>query len=237
LELRSAPRQRFAFESAKLGDLQFEKGLVEFQVESPDAFFIERTLFKWCDGQVETRALRFSPSKDEYDVVLYCDRLNLAKILLQLGAAEAQGKGTVSGRIPLAYAAGRWTFDDGFLYSSPGEGGKIKIQGTDKWLSAVPAGTPQYDQLRLAQEAIKDYDYNWAKLGFQTQGDDLLLQLNFNGQPANPIPFTFQKDSGKLARLEAHQTGGIQPEVYLTLNFRLPLGEVLHYKEFLDLMK
>lgn len=236
-QLKSAPKQSFAFDSAKLGNLQFEKGLVEFQVESPDSFFIEKTLFKWCNGQVETRALRISPNKDEYDVVLYCDRLNLAMILMQLGAAEAQGKGAVSGRIPLAYADGRWTFDDGFLYTSPGEGGKIKIQETDKWLSAVPPGTPQYDQLRLAQEAIKDYDYNWAKLGFQTQGEDLLLQLNFNGRPANPMPFTFQKDVGKLVRLEAKETGGIQPEVFLTLNFRLPLGEVLHYKEFLNLMK
>jgi hypothetical protein len=236
-QFKSAPKQQVAFQSAALGNIKFENGLVDFQVESPDSLFIEKTMFNWCNGHVETQALRISPDKDEYDLVLYCDRLNLAMILMQFGAAEAEGKGTVNGRIPMAYANGRWTFNDGFLYSSPGEGGRIKIQETEQWSASIPPNTPQFDQIQLARETVKNYDYNWAKVGLHTVGNDLMLSLSFNGQPAKPIPFAYEQDAGKFIRIKAEEGGGIKPEVFLDLNFKLPLNEVLHYREFMDMIK
>ena len=236
-QFKTAPKQAFSFDSVELANIKFENGHIEFQLESKDSFFIEKTMFNWCGGHVETQALRILPEKDEYDVVLYCDRLNLARILIQFGAADAEGEGTVSGRIPLRYTNGRWIFNDGFLYSSPGVGSRIKIQETEKWASAIPENTPQFDQIQLAQAAMKDYTYNWAKVGFHTEGEDLLLKLNFNGQPTNPIPFTFQKELGRFVKITAQDTHGMRPEVFLDLNFRLPLDEVLHYREFLDMIK
>ena len=236
-QFKTAPRQEIAFQSAALGNIIFENGRVEFQMESPDSLFIEKTMFKWCNGHVETQALRISPDKDEYDLVLYCDRLNLAMILMQFGAAEAEGKGTVNGRIPLAYAKGRWTFNDGFLYSSPGEGGRIKIQETEQWAASIPANTPQFDQIQMARETVKNYEYNWAKVSLHTVGNDLMLSLNFNGQPAKPIPFAYQQDAGKFIQIKAGEDGGIRPEVFLNLNFKLPLNEVLHYREFMDMIQ
>ncbi|MBU4315792.1 MAG: YdbH domain-containing protein [Proteobacteria bacterium] len=236
-QFKTAPRQGIVFQSAALGNIIFENGLVEFQMESPDSFFIEKTMFKWCNGHVETQALRISPDKDEYDLVLYCDRLNLAMILMQFGAAEAEGKGTVNGRIPLAYTKGRWTFNDGFLYSSPGEGGRIKIQETEQWAASIPVNTPQFDQIQMARETVKNYEYNWAKVSLHTVGNDLMLSLNFNGQPAKPIPFAYQQDAGKFIQIKAGEGGGIRPEVFLDLNFKLPLNEVLHYREFMDMIQ
>ena len=236
-QLKSAPQQPFSFTSARLGGIEVQNGMMAFQVESAESFFIEKSRFGWVNGQVETQALRITPASRTYEVVLHCDRLNLAAILNQFGAADAEGKGTVNGRIPLKYADGKWLFNDGFLYSSPGEGGRIKIQETEKWAAAVPPGTPQYTQIQLAQEALKDYEYNWAKVGFQTVGDDLLMKLNFNGQPTESIPFTYNRELGGFVKLEAEGAEGIRPEVFLELNFKLPLQEVLKYREFLDMIQ
>ena len=52
---------------------------------------------------------------------LYCDRVQLAQALEQFGMTQVRGGGTANGRIPLHYAGGLLSFDDGFLYSTPGE--------------------------------------------------------------------------------------------------------------------
>ena len=236
LSLKTAPRQELSFASASMSNLRFENGHMAFQLESGTAFFIEKARFAWCGGHVEAQALRIMPEKNQYNMMLYCDRLNLAEIMMQLGVAEAEGEGTVSGKIPLKYDNGRWIFDDGFLFSSPGVGGRIKMADTRKWDLGASPDSKQYTQVQLAQEAVKDYQYNWAKLGFNTRGQDLVLKLNFNGRPTNPIPFAYKKDLGRFVRIEAKDAKGIRPEVFLNLNFKLPLNELFRYRELLEMI-
>jgi hypothetical protein len=89
LEMRSDPKQQMLFEKAALGNITVSDGKIEFQVESARTFFIEKSGFKWCNGSVYTQAMRISSGINDYDLILYCDRLNLAEILDQFGAAKA----------------------------------------------------------------------------------------------------------------------------------------------------
>ena len=97
-------------------------GKVEFQIESAKSFLIEKSGFGWCDGNVYTQAMRISPGIKDYNLIFYCDRLKLAKILEQFGTINAKGNGTVNGRLPLRIKNGKIRFSDGFLFSTPGEG-------------------------------------------------------------------------------------------------------------------
>lgn len=232
-KIRSAPGQQLQFARISLGDFVAQKGRIDFQIESARSFLIEKMHFLWCGGNVETQSIRLSPGVDDYLVTFYCDRLSLAQVLEQFGAAAAEGRGSVNGRIPLQYANGKIRFDDGFLFSTPGEGGKIHLRGTDILTAGVPPNTPQYVQMELAREALKDYDYSWTKLNITSQGEELLLQMQMDGKPAKTLPFVYSKDIGGFIKVDAEAKGSNFQGIRLDVNFRLPLNKMLQYKELI----
>lgn len=231
--LKSAPRQRLRVKNIRFGDLSAENLDVDFQFEDRQTLFLEKVGLQWCRGRVNTAAIRITAGKEDYDVILFCDRLDLAMVLEQLGAAEAGGKGTVNGRIPLRWANGRLSFDNGFLYSTPGQPGQIQLKGTEALLAGMPPGTPQHTQLDIATEALKDYTYQWAKLSVQSENDILLLKLQLDGKPNRLLPFAYDQQLGQFKRI----TGEGQAEfkgISIDLNFKSPLNEIIHYKELLN---
>jgi hypothetical protein len=236
-KIRSAPGQQIYFNKISLGDIVAENGKIDFQIESARSFLIEKIHFKWCNGRVETQSIRLSPAVEDYRMTFYCDRLNLAKVLEQFGAAKAEGRGTVSGRIPLQYTKAKFRFDDGFLFSTPGEGGKINLSGTDILTAGIPPGTPQFVQMELAAAALKDYDYSWAKLNITSEGEELLLQMQMDGKPAKTLPFVYRKDIGGFIKVEADSKGSKFQGIRLDVNFRLPLNKLLQYKDLIEMIE
>ncbi|MFH0728186.1 MAG: YdbH domain-containing protein [Pseudomonadota bacterium] len=235
--LRSAPRQVLRVNKLSLGDIVATDFSADFQIESPTTLFIEQSRFNWCGGKVGTQAFRISPGADDYRLTLYCDRLKLAKILEQFGAAKAEGDGTVNGRVPVSFSGTQLTFQDGFLYSTPGDGGKIKLADTKILTAGLPSGSPEFLQMEIAGEALKDFEYSWVKMNLGTEGDTLLMQLKFDGKPAAPLPFIYQRDIGRFIRVEADAKGSVFQGIRLDVNFRLPLDDILKYKELLNKMK
>jgi len=236
-DMRSAPKQQLRFDKAAMGGIAVNEGKIEFQLESLTSLFVEKSQFKWCDGNVDSYAIRISPDIEDYRLILYCDRLNMAKVLDQFGAATAVGEGTVNGRIPLRYTKGKLSFDDGFLFSTPGEKGKIRLTDTEILTAGIPPDTPQYIQMELAREALKDYDVAWAKLNINSEGEDLLLRMQLDGKPANPLPFVYKKELGQFTKIEAKGKGSIFQGIRLNVNFRLPLNKILQYKELIQMIQ
>jgi hypothetical protein len=236
-KMRSAPGQQLRFAKASAGGLTIENGTVAFQIEPPRTLFIEKGQFSWSDGDVHVQSERISLGVENYNITLFCDRLSLAKVLAQFGAANAEGKGTVSGRISLQYKSGRLNFDDGFLFSSPGEGGKIRMKDTDILTAGIPPDSPQYAQMELARKALEDYDFSWAKLNITTEGEDLLLKMQLDGKPAQLLPFVYRKDIGGFAKVEAGIAGSKFQGIRLDVNFRLPLNKIMQYKELIQMIQ
>lgn len=227
--LRSAPQQRLTFRKASVGELYTGEGEIDFQIESPNSVLIEKSGVRWCDGHVYTQAMRFSPSKKDYELTLYCDRLSFAQLLAQFGAVKAEGKGRVNGRIPVSIRNGKITFHDGFLYSTPGEGGVIRMPDTRKLTAGVPKDSPQYTQLDLASEALKDFVYEWAKVDLNTEGEDLILHMRLDGKPEKPLPFEYRQETGSFVRIGKDGQGSVFQGIRLDVNFRLPLNKILYY--------
>jgi hypothetical protein len=227
--LKSAPRQRLRVERIRLGNLDAANLQVDFQIESLQTLFVEAAALQWCNGTMNTGALRMTQGLEDYQATLFCDRLDLAMVLKQLGAAEASGEGTVNGRIPLHWSNGALTFDRGFLFSTPGKTGTIRLSGTQSLLTALPPDTPQHAQLDIATEALKDYTYKWARLYLESEDRDLLLKLQFDGKPNRLLPFAYDTGLGRFKRVagegEADFTG-----ISIDLNFRSPLNELLQYR-------
>jgi hypothetical protein len=229
LALKSAPSQRLTVTKASVGEMSLQDVSLDYQVESVESLLIEKCTFRWCDGKVYTQATRIVPGGDEYEVMLYCDQLKLSKLFEQCGAAYMKGEGTLSGRIPLTVKNGTPRIDDGFLFSVPGEGGTIQIKDTDKLSLAIPRDVPQFAQIEIAREALKDFNYDWVKLRLLSEGEDLLLKAQLYGKPASALPFVYQKDLGGFARIESGEGGSHFQGIQLDVNFRLPLDALVKY--------
>jgi hypothetical protein len=236
-DIRSAPQQQLFFDKVTASGIEFSDGRMEFQIESLKSLFIEKTQFIWSEGNVDVYALRISPGVEDYRLILYCDRLNMAKVLEQFGAATAVGEGRVSGRIPLRYNNGMISFDDGFLFSTPGETGKIRVTDTEILTAGIAPDTPQYVQMELAREALKDYDVSWAKLNITSEGEDVLLRMQLDGKPAKILPFVYKKELGGFAKIEAKGKGSKFQGIRLDVNFRLPLNQLLQYKGLIEMIQ
>lgn len=237
-DLKSAPEQVFRFDKASFGDISISEGRLDYQIESGGTFFLENGSFKWCNGSVFGQATRITPGIEDYDLTLYCDRLNLAMLLEQMGVGNVRGKGTVNGRIPIRYADGKLGFNDGFLFSTPGDGGSIHVTGMEHLTEGIPEGSLEYAQIELAREALKDFEYNWAKLQMVSKGDDELeLRLGFDGKPAHPLPFVFDKELGGFSKMTAGGRKSHFQGIRLDVNVHLPLNEMLRYKDFIKLIQ
>jgi hypothetical protein len=227
-DLRSAPAQKILFAKAALGDIVFEDGKIIWQLESPESLLVEESEFHWAGGRVFTSAVRLAPDMKILTVPIFCDRLKLADLLEQFGVSNATGEGTVSGRIPVTIGKKSMKFEDGFLYSSPGHGGSIKVAAFDTLGAGIPKNTPQFAQIDFAAEALKNFSYNWVKLLFNTEGEDLVMQMQMDGKPLQALPFRYDSRTGTLQRIDTG-TGGIDQPINLEVNFRLPLNRFLGY--------
>jgi hypothetical protein len=234
MPLRSAPAQQLRFEALELDKLKLTEGRVDYKIEDIRSFLVESCNFKWCSGNVNTEAFRIHPDIEDYNLTLYCDRLNLAMLLEQMGIGIARGEGTVNGRIPVRLHNGKITFDDAFLYSTPGQGGHIRLEKTETLTIGIPEGSPQANQLALVREALKDFEYDWAKVSLMTQDDHLLLKLQFDGKPTRPLPFHYKKEFGGFVRVEADSPGSKFQGIRLDINFNLPLDRILQYMDIFE---
>ncbi len=226
----SARNQKISFKKASFGKIVFNDGNAEFQLEPDGSLLIERSSFKWCKGNVHAQSLRISPGIESYESVLYCDRLNLAELLGQFGVASAEGDGAVNGRIPLEFRQGKIRFGEAFLFSTPGDGGTIHVTAAETLTAGIPRNTPQYAQIDLAKEALRNFDYKWARLKMITEGEDLRLQLQFDGKPADVLPFIYKKELGSFVRVDAESNGSRFQGIRLDVNMILPLDKILRYK-------
>ena len=232
IRLRSRPRQQLLVANLSMGKLKAQALSIDFQLESDTTLFIEKAGIQWCKGSMQTQAFRLMPGKNEVEVTVYGDRLNLAMLLDQLGVAQGSGEGAVNGRIPLLWKNGELRFDNGFLYSTPGQTGTIRLSGTQTLLEGLASGTPQYTQLDIASEALKDYSYNWARVDLRSEADLLLVSLKLNGKPNRLLPFAYDPQSGAFKRF----SGEGQAEflgINIDLNFKTPLREILHYRQMM----
>ena len=231
VNLRSLPAQVLTIDKISSNDIKISNAVVKYSIESIHSVLIENLSFNWCDGRVTTGSMRFSPDKNNYDIVFYCDRLKLARILNELGAFNADGKGSLNGRIPVHYENGNLSFDNGFLFSTPGLGGKIKVTGTEAFTAGIPMNSPEFAQIDLAREALKNYKYKWAKLIFNTSHDDLLVKMKFDGEPAKILPFEFKKELGRFIRVDVKSPGSHFQGIKIDINLKLPLNKFMKFTD------
>ncbi|MCP3940780.1 MAG: hypothetical protein GY710_04770 [Desulfobacteraceae bacterium] len=229
----SLPGQILTIDKIQARQLIFDKLKLQFSIEDGKSINFENLRFNWCNGIVSTESVRLSVTIKDHSLslILYCDRLELSSLLKQMGAFHAEGEGALSGRIPIIYSNGNISFNNGFLFSTPGKGGRVVIENTQSLTAGIPMDTPQFVQLDLAREALKDFDYKWAKLELNTFEDTLYVNMELDGKPAKLLPFKYQKNKGSLIRVDAKSPGSIFQGIKMNVNIKLPFNQVLKFTD------
>lgn len=222
--LRSAPGQIATISDIQLGTIRMADARIRFRVDDSTTLFIEGARLNWCGGRVETGGIRLSREMEEIETTLYCDRLGYTELLKQLGIGDAEGEGSLNGRLPLFLGRDGVRFDDGFLFSTPGNGGIVRFRNTEQLRQGM-GGIDQTVYIDYSLQALENFYYNWTKLTFNSEKDQLLLTLQLDGKPAVPLPYGYKQ--GQMVR---KQTGpGVQHPIRLDVNFRLPLDDLFTY--------
>jgi len=162
------------------------------EIESPSTFYIEKSTFKWCGGDVYTPSARFRLKEKNYDIVLYCSQLNLTDVLKEIFGLQGEGQGHLSGRIPVKWRDEELIVDKGYLHSTPGEGGELRLDAdspnaANAIIGAPVAGALSQSKMGFAKEALKDFHYDWAKVTINSENNLLKTNLDLAGRPNKPI--------------------------------------------------
>jgi hypothetical protein len=165
----------------------------------------------------------------EIESIFYCDRGRLSEFLRQFKVAQVKGDGTISGRIPVKISRDGFVFSDGFLFSSPGVGGAITISGSDFVPIGDPSVTGQVLGMAIAQEALRDFNYDWVAIQLNTVDDNLFFQMKMNGRPAGLLPFGFDMGKGLHKAEEGQGPGADFKGILFEFNIGFPLARILEY--------
>lgn len=227
--IRSAPGQLASIDLIESGRVKLHNGHIFFRIENEQQLFLEKARFSWCGGKIETGSLTLGANMNKLEATLYCDRLNFSELLKQFGVEDTEGQGSLNGRLPIKISERGIHFDDGFLFSTPGTSGIVRFNNTQQLRQGMPA-IGQTATLDYSMKALNNFAYNWTKLSFTSEQDDLLLTIEIDGKPAEPLPFGY-----KDGQIVATDKGpGLQHPIRLDMNFRLPLQNLFRYGKSLQ---
>ncbi len=233
LRLQTRPAQMLTLDETRIGDLTLRKVRVAFQLHNPQDLLIESAETAWCDGTIHLQATRLRSGRSDLSTMIYCDGVSLSQALRELGVAQTEGEGKLTGKIPVKLRRNGIFFEDAYLYSEPGENGIIRLRNARELLAM--AGAANLSELDLASEALKNFSYEWAKLNFGTSAGDLTLHLQFNGKPLEPLPFTLDPATSRLVR--SNQGKATFQGLQLNVNLTLPLNRLLRFNERLNQLR
>ncbi len=232
-ELNSSPRQTISIDSIKVGGLFFSDAKFDYRIESPESIFIEKGILQWAGGRLHTGSLRINPRRPEINTAFYCDRIVLAELFQQFGLADVSGEGRISGRLPVSFQPGKLVIDNGFLFSTPGETQVLEINDSPFLTTIIPGKDERISPLQFAGAALKNFEYDWAKLLMNTEDENLRIELRVFGKPVEPLPFQFDADKSSFVRLPKNHRATIRQPLNLDVNFNVPINELLKQRDVL----
>jgi hypothetical protein len=225
----TVPGQVVTLDRIQAGDFTATDAAVRFTLEPGPFLLLENMRLDWAGGQVSTESVRVPSPDRSVALTLYCDRIQLNRLLAQVGGFDAQGKGSLNGRIPVVIKNGEISFDNAFLFSTPGQGGRIVIRNPEKLKAGIPVDASGFSQLDLASEALKDFEYAWAKLTFDTEGETLTAHMELDGKPGRILPFEYKREINSFVRVDAASPGSRFQGIKLDVNLTLPFNQVITF--------
>lgn len=201
------PSQWITAKTARMGKFELADGLVQFTMQAPDSYHIERT--HWClgrEGQFWIHSFWLDPLADRIELEVFLQEMDLSD-WLAFFSDKVHGQGRMYGRLPVVILPGQTRpvrIGQGFLYANP-EGGFVQIadEQTAQSLMENVTDLPQQVQQRAIQ-ALQDFQYRWLKLEMIPRGADTAVRIVASGQGRQG---TEETPAVQIGRLEVNIHG------------------------------
>ena len=228
-ELRSQPGQSLTADSLSVGKLRIENIRMHYQLEPDSTAFVEDLEFNWCGGRVNLYSARFGPDSTNVSVRLFCDRLSLEQVLAVCGLTGFSAGGELNGRLPVQWTKAGLSIDRGFLFTTPGKGGTFSFGGTTAAAGLLPPGSLEEGQIGLVTAALALFNYDWITMTLNTECENLRIEIEVAGQPANVLPYEYDSGSGTYIKVALRPGRGTRQPMNFKLNLTVPLNQLLCY--------
>lgn len=187
---RTTGRPLVSFASAQAGNIRLDQGMVRFQL-LPDEIFIDRVEVAWCAGSLNAYSVHLNLKNPRDDFVVYADRIDMGEALMMAFPFKGKVDGVLYGRLPIGIDRGRVILYPGFLYSLPGQGGKIVLDDSRQMLALLERAGIRGDVQVPLSKALSDMDLSAIKMDLAPReaGDETLSirltgKSNFKEWPA-----------------------------------------------------
>jgi hypothetical protein len=167
---RTIERPFVSFKSAKAGDVRFDAGRLDFQV-TRRGVFVDRLEVGWCKGSLNAYSVNWDFKKPKDDFVVYADRIDLGEALMMVVPFKGRMEGVLYGRFPVGIDDGRIRLSPGFLYSLPGQGGKLRLDDNRQMQSLLDRSGIKGDVQEPLSKALSDLDFSTLKLDLEPRQD------------------------------------------------------------------
>jgi hypothetical protein len=167
---RTVERPFVSFERAKMDNIRFDRGRLDFQV-TRRGVLVDRLEIGYCKGSLNAYSVQWDFKNPKDDFVVYADRIDLGEALMMVVPFKGSMKGVLFGRLPVGIDQGKVKLSTGFLYSLPGQGGAMRLDDNRQMLSLLDqAGVKGDVQLPLSK-ALSDMDFSMLRLELEPKLD------------------------------------------------------------------
>ncbi len=182
ISFRTIDRPVVSFMRAQAGNVRLDQGSLTFQLTEKE-FFVDRMEVGCCKGSLNAYSVHLNLKNPKDDFVVYADRIDLGEALMMVFPFKGMMQGVLYGRFPVGFDKGHVKLSNGFLYSLPGQRGKLKLEDSTQMGSLLDkAGIKGEVQVPLAK-ALSDMDFSTFKMDLEPgQGEEGTLRIKLGGQ-------------------------------------------------------
>ena len=182
VSFRTIERPSVSFRRATAGNVRLDQGRLAFQF-TPRELFVDRLEVGWCKGSLNAYSVHLDLKNPKDDFIVYADRIDFGEALMMVLPFKGMMQGVLYGRFPVGFDNWHVKLSTGFLYSLPGQGGKLKLDDDTQMATLLgKAGIKGEVQAPLAK-ALSNMDFSTFKMDLEPgQGDEGTLRIKLAGK-------------------------------------------------------
>ena len=167
---RTIERPAVSFIRAKAGNIRLDQGRLSFQLTQQE-LFVDRMEVGWCKGSLSAYSLHLDLKDPKDDFIVYADRIDLGEALMMVLPFKGKMEGVLYGRFPVGFDKGHVKLSNGFLYSLPDQGGKLRLDDSRQMITLLEKAGIKGDVQVPLSKALSDMDFNTFKMELEPRPD------------------------------------------------------------------
>ena len=128
----------------------------------------------FCGGQVNLYSVFLNPTNLNAGLTLFVDNVDAGQVLAHLNGFEGEASGRLHGKVRLFVREGGKAvrLSDAFLYSTPGEIGKLRMDNPEALADNLALAGMDEDFQSNVRNALSDLDFSVLKLDLKRRPDN-----------------------------------------------------------------